>query len=128
MAPLASAGQNGGWGKGKNMLSETLLFDVDSGGTGDESGYMNWNPEAPEFKYDFHGNGLVADEVYYLKCYKGEIAVLELGWCTACVGEDPECDGVHIKGVMPWPGLGDVTIQLVLEDGTKCLKSPTVNL
>ncbi len=111
IAPAVSAGQNGGWGKG--LLSETLLFYVDS--TGDPAGYMYWNPDGSEFQYDFHGYSLVAGTVYYLICYEGEpldepAEFVDLGWCPACVE-----GGVHIKGEMAWPGLEDATVCLVPE-------------
>ena len=111
IAPLASAGPNGGWGKG--LLSETLLFYV---GTAEEAdGFMYWNPDGAEFKYDFHGYYLESGVVYYLICYEGEpddepAEFVELGWCPVC-----DYGGVHIKGVMPWPGLEDATVCLVPE-------------
>ncbi|UCE81160.1 MAG: hypothetical protein JSV94_01650 [Methanobacteriota archaeon] len=115
MAPLVSAGPNGGWGKG--LLSETpLLFYV--GDADDPAGYMYWyvNSETDELKYDFHGYYLEVGMVYYLIYYDGE------------PGEDPDdefdslgskvaCDyeGVHIKGVESWPEIDGKTICLVPE-------------
>lgn len=112
IAPMVSAGKNGGWGKG--LLSDTLLFYV---GTAEEpGGYMYWSPDTSEFKYDFHGYYLESGVVYYLICYEGEpgeepAGFTQLGWCPACI----DYEGVHIKGVMDWPGLEDVTVCLVPE-------------
>jgi len=111
IAPLVSAGQNGGWGKG--LLSNTLLFHVDS--ADEPAGYMYWSPDTPDFKYDFHGYYLDVGTVYYLICYAGEPLdepdnPVDLGWCPACSE-----GGVHIKGEITWPELEDATICLVPE-------------
>jgi len=112
VAPLVSAGQNGGWGKG--LLSDTLLFSVDS--AAEPAGYMYWSPDTPDFKYDFHGYYLDVGTVYYLICYEGEPldeptgGFVDLGWCPACSE-----GGVHIKGEIAWPGFEDATVCLVPE-------------
>ena len=108
IAPMVSAGPKGGWGKG--LLSETLLFTAE-----EAYGYMYWNPYGSDFQYDFHGRCLEAGVVYYLICYEGDpgaepAVFLELGWCPVCAK-----GGVHIKGVMSWPGLDDATVCLVPE-------------
>lgn len=109
LAPAVSAGPNGGWGKG--LLSETMLFYVGDSDT--PSGYMYWNPETDDFKYDFHGYDLAAGAVYYLIAFEGQPDetpddYVVLGQATAC-----DYLGVHIKGIIAWPGLADATVCLV---------------
>lgn len=98
VAPAAAAGGgNSKWGKG--LLSETLLFP----GADQTSGIMFWSPETPEFVYDFHGYYLELGTYYTLICFEEEGepgAYLDLGSKYPC---DDEYDGVHIKGLIPWP-------------------------
>lgn len=113
--PTAFAGgPNGGWGKG--LLSSTLDFYV--GSAEDPTGFMYWNPVTDDFIYDFHGYYLESGTVYYLICYEeadeeGPDDFLQLGSAAVCT--DPVMLGVHIKGVIEWPSMDDVTVCLVPE-------------
>lgn len=124
LAPLASAGPNGGWGKG--LLSATVDFDANVVGV---SGYMYYCPDATEFIFDFHGYGFTDDVTYDLICYEDtpdEYTLLgSAGICLEC----PTGDGVHIKGTLTqWPEMDDATVCLVSGSTVYLTSSESVDL
>lgn len=97
IAPAVSAGGST-WGKG--VLTETLEF---SQGSGNAIGYLYWSPETTDFVYNFHGYYLEEDTLYTLICFEGDQEpqqFLSLGAKYPCTEIN---EGVHMKGIVPWP-------------------------
>ena len=110
-ASTASAGPNGGWGKG--LLSVYVPFNSDNS---DYTGYMNYCPDSTEFIFDFHAFGVPDGMEYTLICYQ-DLPEDPFPLGTPRTGQYVCTDGIHIKDtLLSWPGMNSATVLLVSGD------------